>query len=75
MTEMVPYLIWASDFFSPQKVWALRNWAPRSLGPEKFGCQEEEVRAPHENHYMAFSCRPILLGAQISWGPKCQGPK
>ena len=32
ITEKVPYLIWAPDFFSPKEI-----WAPRNLGPEKLG--------------------------------------
>ena len=35
ITEMVPNLIWAPDFFGPGKIWALKN-----LGHEKFGPQE-----------------------------------
>ena len=32
---MVPELIWAPDFFGLQEI-----WAPRSLGPKKFGPEE-----------------------------------
>jgi hypothetical protein len=60
---MVPNRIWAPDFFGPQEI-----WSPRSMIPEKYGFQE--IRAPHENHHMAFSC-----GVQISWGPNFSGPK
>ena len=35
ITEMVPDLILALDFFGPQEIWSLRN-----LGPKKFGLRE-----------------------------------
>ena len=43
VTEMVPNLIWAPDFFGPQEVWAPRNMDPKKFGP------------PHESHHIAFS--------------------
>ena len=33
ITEMVPNLIWAHDFFSSQEVWALRDLGPKKFGP------------------------------------------
>ena len=33
ITEMVPDLIWAPDFFGPQEIWALRNLGPKNFGP------------------------------------------
>ena len=63
VTEMVPDLILAPDFFGPGEI-----WSPRNLGNEKFG--PREIWALHENHYIAFSCRNQLL-----WGPKFLGTK
>ena len=42
ITEMVPDIIWAPDFFGPQEIWFSRN-----LVPEKFGPQE--VWSLHKN--------------------------
>ena len=32
ITELVPELIWAPEFFGPQEI-----WSPSNLGPRKFG--------------------------------------
>ena len=40
VTELVPELIWAPDFFGPQEIWSPRNLVPRNLVPMKFGARE-----------------------------------
>ena len=35
VTEMVPDLIWAPDFFCPHKIWALRNLVAKKFGPRE----------------------------------------
>ena len=35
VTDLVPELIWAHDFFGPQEIWALRNLDPRKFGPQE----------------------------------------
>ena len=44
ITEMVPDVIWAPDFFGPREI-----WSPRNLVPEKFGPQE--IWSMHENEF------------------------
>ena len=69
VTDLVPDLIWAPDFFGPQKV-----WAPRNLGPNKFDPCIKML-------YNDIHAEPKFHGDQISWGPnflgtkKSQGPK
>ena len=36
VTELVPELIWAPEFFGPQEIWSPRNLGPRNLGPAPF---------------------------------------
>ena len=77
ITEMVPDLIWAPDFFGPWEI-----WAPRNLSPKKFG--PWEIWAPRSLDTAWKSCVMvfmratiflglIFLGDQISWGPKVRG--
>ena len=37
VTEMVPDLIWAPDFFGSQEIWAPRTLGHNRCGPEKLG--------------------------------------
>ena len=54
---MVPDLIWAPDFFGPQKI-----WTPRHLGPKKFGpC----MKMSHND----FHAWTKFLGAQNNQEP------
>ena len=66
ITEMVPHLIWAPDFFGPQEIWSLRN-----LVPKKFGSL---IKMPYNDFYAG----PKFLRDQISrgltsWDPKKSG--
>ena len=36
LTEMVPELICAPDFFGPGEIWSRRNLVPRNLDTDKF---------------------------------------
>jgi hypothetical protein len=64
ITEMVPDLIWAPDFFGPQEIWSLRNLVPKKFGPK-------EVWSLCENAVQRLFSRRD----QISWGPKKSGAK
>lgn len=57
--EMFSNLTWAPDFFSGHEI-----WAPRSLGPKKFG--PKKPRCPNKN-WDHFSCTPIFY---ISYAEK-----
>jgi hypothetical protein len=35
ITEMVPELIWALDFFGSQDIWFPRNLVPKKFGPQE----------------------------------------
>ena len=63
ITEMVPDLIWASDFFGAREIWSLRYLVPEIFGP------------PMKIIIWHFHAGPKLLGAQISQGPIKSGPK
>ena len=63
LTEIVPDLIWASDFFGPREIWSPRNFGPKNVGPN--------MKMPYND----FHARTKFLGAQISWSPNFLGPK
>ena len=67
---MVPDLIWASDFFGPQKIGAPRNLDPKKFGPRKVG--PLEIWSLHEIAIiiMIFIRGPNFSGPKIFWGPK-----
>ena len=63
---MVSDHILAPDFFGPQKIWSLRNLAPRNLGPA------------WKSHVMIFMRDSNFFGTkflkdQTSWGPNFSG--
>ena len=72
VTELVPELIWAPDFFGPQEIWSPRNlvprnlvpapfWSLRNLVPKKFG--PREIWSPG-------NLVPKKFGPQEEWSPK-----
>ena len=61
VTEIVPYLIWAPDFFGPQEIWALHEKHYIA-----FSCRDQISWSP--NYF-----GPNFLRAQISWRPKKSG--
>ena len=63
ITEMVPDLIWAPDFFGPREIWSSRN-----VGPTKFGSGMKML-------YNDFHEGTKFLGAQSSQGPNFSGTK
>ena len=61
VTELVPELIWAPDFFGPQEIWALRNLGPRKFGPGEIWAPE--IWSPH------------LFGPREIWALRNAGSK
>ena len=63
VTETVPDLIWAPDFFGPQEIWTPRNLGPKNVGP----C----MKLPYDD----FHAGTKFLEAQMSRGPNFLGTK
>ena len=57
ITEMVPDLVWAPDFFGPQEIWSQINFGPKNVGTFM------------KMVYNDFHAGTKFLGAQISRGP------
>ena len=73
LTEMVPNLIWAPDFFGPEKFWPQEVWSLRNMEPKKFGTRMKIIT--WHFHAGPKHLRPKFLGDQISWEPNFLGTK
>ena len=62
ITEMVPNLIWAPDFFGPQEIWFREVWAPHKNHYMAFLWRDQIS-------WGASFSGPKFLGTQTSQGP------
>ena len=77
VTELVPELIWAPEFFGPQEI-----WSPSNLGPRKFGPWEiwsPEIWSPHlfgpREIWSPKNLVPEKFGPQEIWSPRNLVPR
>ena len=79
VTEMVPDLILAPDFFGPREIWSPRNLVLKKFGPHEVWASTNLVPA-YKCRIMIFLRGPNFirikfLGTQISWGQNLSKPK